>query len=132
RAFIRNDSTQNQILGGQGDVFTDEWALVAFRRGSGVTSIWVNNRETFRVAHSVSGTVTLNRTALGARLRSSAASFLTGLVQHAAVWTTALSDAQLLAIFEASGIDAYRAGPFTLSVLERGEDLGTGNAQGVG
>lgn len=122
RQFWRNDANATVGLSDpNGRALDSTWHMGWARRtGSTTIDIGVDDRQTGTVTVSAS-TTTLNRTAIGALLRSSAGNFFSGSIQHVAVWNTALSDNEIATIFAATQIVPYleRRGAYEWQLLDR-------------
>lgn len=97
RAVYRDNTggTQRDISGGV--LLDGSWHSVALRRNSNTFSLWVDG---VSVASEVVAltTISLDRTAIGALLRSTASNFGDALLQHVAFWSEDLADAEIEAL----------------------------------
>lgn len=123
-------ASQNLITGG-GPALDDSFHCVVYRLGSGVYDILCDAALVNRLTTTVS-TTTLDRTAIGALLRATAGNFFAGYIQHVAAWDVALTDNEIKAIVQASGLTAKGSGRFSFSLLGRSDaSLSSDNCQGV-
>lgn len=88
-----NSSLPNTNLGG-GVAFDDVWHSLAFRRAGTNYSFWVDGVSVNSSTATISTTL-LNRTSIGALVRSSPSNFIEASMQHAALWTNDLTDQEL-------------------------------------
>jgi hypothetical protein len=133
RGFFRRTSGGGQVNTSHGGIgFLNDWRMVMFRKTtSHVWDIWTGDQPVQSLSHTPSS-VTFNTTALGAILRPTATFFANAAIQHACVWTKALTDEEYAAIYAASGLAASNPTPygFVTSLGSSDADLSVGNCQG--
>jgi len=81
-----------------GTAFDGSWHSIAFRRNATAFELFVDGiRVTSTTATLATGS-TYNRTTLMHLLTSETTGYAKGSIQHAAIWNTALSDSEIVAI----------------------------------
>ena len=110
RINYRSDAGATQIGAEGGTAFDGAWHHLAYTFAAGTARGYVDGVEVVTVGPAVVlGAITLDRTAAGALVRTSAGLFLAGAIDEAAVYATALSAARILAHYNA-GVTAAAGG----------------------
>jgi hypothetical protein len=86
-----------------GTAFDGSWHSVAFRRNATAFELFVDGTRVASTTATLATGSTCNRTTLMNILRSGTTAYAKGSIQHAAIWNTALSDSEMMAIQTARG-----------------------------
>ena len=81
-----------------GTAFDGSWHSVAFRRNATAFELFVDGTRVASTTATLATGSTCNRTTLMHILRSGTTAYAKGSIQHAAIWNTALSDSEIMAI----------------------------------
>src|SRR5262249_52134808 len=97
-ARARGNSTvmANAFFGGT--AFDGSWHSVAFRRNGTAFELFVDGTRVASTTATLATGSTCNRTTLMHKLNLETATYAKGSIQHAAIWNTALSDSEIMAI----------------------------------
>ena len=88
-----------------GTAFDGSWHSVAFRRNGTAFKLFVDGTSVASTTATLATGSTCNRTTLMHKLNSGTTGFAKGSIQHAAIWNTALSDREIVAIQAARTIN---------------------------
>src|SRR5215831_12465104 len=88
-----------------GTAFDGDWHSVAFRRNGTAFELFVDGTRVASTTATLSTGSTCNRTSLMHLLFTATAPYAKGSIQHAAIWNTALSDSEIMAIQTARNIN---------------------------
>jgi hypothetical protein len=88
-----------------GTAFDGSWHSVAFRRNGTLFELFVDGTRVDSTTATLATGSTCNRTSLMHKLNLETATYAKGSIQHAAIWNTALSDSELMAIQTARNIN---------------------------
>ena len=86
-----------------GTAFDGSWHAVAFRRNETAFDLFVDGTRVASTTATLATGSTCNRTTLMHMLTSETTAYAKGSIQHAAIWNTALSDSEIMAIQTARG-----------------------------
>ena len=81
-----------------GTAFDGSWHSVAFRRNGTAFDLFVDGTRVASTTATLATGSTCNRTTLMHKLTSETTGYAKGSIQHAAIWDTALSDSEIMAI----------------------------------
>ena len=81
-----------------GTAFDGSWHSVAFRRNGTAFNLFVDGTRVASTTATLATGSTCNRTTLMHHLYSGTSGYAKGSIQHAAIWNTALSDSEIMAI----------------------------------
>ena len=81
-----------------GTAFDGSWHSVAFRRNGTAFNLFVDGTRVASTTATLATGSTCNRTTLMHHLYSGTSAYAKGSIQHAAIWNTALSDSEIMAI----------------------------------
>ena len=81
-----------------GTAFDGNWHSVAFRRNGTAFNLFVDGTSVASTTATLATGSTCNRTTLMHHLYSGTSGYAKGSIQHAAIWNTALSDSEIMAI----------------------------------
>ena len=81
-----------------GTAFDGSWHSVAFRRNGTAFELFVDGTRVASTTATLATGSTCNRTTLMHMLTSGTTGYAKGSIQHAAIWNTALSDSEIMAI----------------------------------
>ena len=81
-----------------GTAFDGSWHSVAFRRNGTAFELFVDGTRVATTTATLATGSTCNRTTLMHMLMSGPTAYAKGSIQHAAIWNTALSDSEIMAI----------------------------------
>ena len=81
-----------------GTAFDGSWHSVAFRRNGTAFELFVDGTRVASTTATLATGSTCNRTTLMHMLTSGTTGYAKGSIQHAAIWDTALSDSEIMAI----------------------------------
>ena len=99
-----NSTIMNRKFTG-GTAFDGSWHSVAFRRNGTAFNLFVDGTRVASTTATFATGSTCNRTSLMHLLTSGTSAFAKGSIQHAAIWNTALSDSEIMAIQTARTIN---------------------------
>ena len=107
QAFGRARGNSNVMTGGfsGGTAFDGSWHSVAFRRNATAFELFVDGTSVASTTATLATGSTCNRTTLMHLLYSGTTGYAKGSIQHAAIWNTALSDSEIMAIQTARTIN---------------------------
>ena len=88
-----------------GTAFDGSWHSVAFRRNGTAFELFVDGTRVASTTATLATGSTCNRTTLMHKLNSGTTGYAKGSIQHAAIWNTALSDSEIMAIQTARTIN---------------------------
>ena len=88
-----------------GTAFDGSWHSVAFRRNATAFELFVDGTRVASTTATLATGSTCNRTTLMHILTSGTTAYAKGSIQHAAIWNTALSDSEIMAIQTARTIN---------------------------
>ena len=88
-----------------GTAFDGSWHSVAFRRNGTAFELFVDGTRVASTTATLATGSTCNRTTLMHILTSGTTAYAKGSIQHAAIWNTALSDSEIMAIQTARTIN---------------------------
>src|SRR6476469_11232314 len=88
-----------------GTAFDGNWHSVAFRRNGTAFNLFVDGTSVATTTATLATGSTCNRTTLMHMLISGTTAYAKGSIQHAAIWNTALSDSEIVAIQTARTIN---------------------------
>src|SRR6476661_6442268 len=88
-----------------GTAFDGSWHSVAFRRNGTAFELFVDGTRVATTTSTLATGSTCNRTTLMHMLTSGPTGYAKGSIQHAAIWNTALSDSEIMAIQTARTIN---------------------------
>ena len=104
-AQARGNSTVMNSAFTDGTVFDGSWHSVAFRRNGTAFNLFVDGTRVASTTATFATGSTCNRTSLMHMLTSGTTRYAKGSIQHAAIWNTALSDSEIVAIQRARTIN---------------------------
>lgn len=102
RSLVRNDANVVQYLGAGGAAFNNEWHSIAAVRTTTDFIIYVDGIAVDTTTAALSGAMTLDRTTIGALVRTTVSSNIDAYIQHVAIWSAALSSTEIADIHEAA------------------------------
>ena len=88
-----------------GTAFDGSWHSVAFRRNGTAFNLFVDGTSVASTTATLATGSTCDRTTLMHKLNSETSPYAKGSIQHAAIWNTALSDSEIMAIQTARTIN---------------------------
>ena len=97
-ARARGNSTVMASGFSGGTAFDGSWHSVAFRRNGTAFELFVDGTRVASTTATLATGSTCNRTTLMHILISGTTAYAKGSIQHAAIWNTALSDSEIMAI----------------------------------
>ena len=104
-AQTRGNSTVMNSAFTDGTAFDGSWDSVAFRRNGTAFNLFVDGTRVASTTATLATGSTCNRTSLMHMLTSGTTRYAKGSIQHAAIWNTALSDSEIMAIQRARTIN---------------------------
>ena len=104
-AQARGNSTVMTSGFSGGTAFDGSWHSVAFRRNATAFELFVDGTSVASTTATLATGSTCNRTTLMHKLNLETTPYAKGSIQHAAIWNTALSDSEIMAIQTARTIN---------------------------
>ena len=104
-AQARGNSTVMNSAFTDGTAFDGSWHSVAFRRNGTAFNLFVDGTRVASTTATFATGSTCNRTSLMHMLTGRTTRYAKGSIQHAAIWNTALSDSEIMAIQRARTIN---------------------------
>ena len=107
QAFARARGNSGVMASGfsGGTAFDGSWHSIAFRRNGTAFELFVDGTRVASTTATLATGSTCNRTTLMHMLTSGTTAYAKGSIQHAAIWNTALSDSEIMAIQTARTIN---------------------------